>query len=140
MSKTIPVARSTVESARLLVETADSWGQPVPAAIRAIAHASEAGNAVELVPAAGVILNGEAPRPVTDANGRQDAAERQRLIRRDVERLVRDIEVVQRESPEVLVEVVDMLGVLQRFDPRHRDAASNPADEGDPEDHPKQET
>ena len=26
MSKTIPVTRSTVESARLLVETADMWG------------------------------------------------------------------------------------------------------------------
>ncbi len=62
------------------------------------------------------------------------------MIRRDVERLVRDIEVVQRESPEALVEVVDMLGVLQRFDPRQRDAASNPADARDPEDHPKQQT
>ena len=42
MSKTIPVTRSNVESARLLVETADKWGQPVPEAIRAIAHAGEA--------------------------------------------------------------------------------------------------
>lgn len=140
MSKTIPVARSTVESARLLVETADSWGQPVPDAIRAIAHASEASIAVELVPAAGVILNGEAPRSVTAASRRQGAAERQHMIRRDVERLVRDIEVVQRESPEVLVEVVDLLGVLQRFDPRQRDAAPNPADERDPEDRPKRQT
>jgi len=63
VSKTIPVTRSTVESARLLVETADMWGQPVPEAIRAIAHAGEAGIKVELVPAAGLILNGAPPSP-----------------------------------------------------------------------------
>ena len=144
MSKTIPVTRSNVESARLLVETADKWGQPVPEAIRAIAHADEASIeasiAVELVPAAGVTtLNGEAPRSVTDASRHQGAAERQRMIRSDVERLVRDIEEVQRESPEVLVEVVDMLGILQRFDPRQRGGAPNPADERDAEDGPAQQ-
>jgi len=127
VSKTIPVTRSTVESARLLVETADKWGQPVPDAIRAIAHAGEASVTVELVPAAGVTtLNGEAPRSVTDASRHQGAADRQRMIRRDVERLVQDIEEVQRESPEVLAEVVDMLGVLQRIDPRQRDAPRTP--------------
>ena len=145
MSKTIPVTRSTVESARLLVETADMWGQPVPEAIRAIAHAGEAGIKVELVPAAGLILNGAAPKPVSDtnresdANRQSEAADRQRMIRLDVERLVRDIEVVQHESPEVLAEVVDMLGVLRRFDPRQRDAASKPADEWDAEDRPAQQ-
>jgi hypothetical protein len=107
VNKTTPVARSTVESARLLVETADSWGQPVPDAIRAIARAGEASIAVELVPAAGVILNGQAPRSVTDASRHQGAADRQRMIRRDVERLVRDIEVVQRESPEIFMGLAD---------------------------------
>ena len=140
MGKTIQVTRSTVESARLLVETADTWGQPVPEAIRAIAHADEASITVVLVPAAGVTtLNGEAPRSVTDASRHQGAADRQRGIRLDVERLVRDIEVVVRESPEVLAEVVDMLGVLQRFDkPRSPEVASNPAHEREAEDRPAQ--
>ena len=142
MSKTIPVTRSTVESARLLVETADTWGQPAPEAIRAIAHADEASITVEHVPAAGVTtLNGEAPRSVTDASRHQGAAERQRIIRSDVERLVRDVEEVQRESPEVLVEVVDMLGILQRFDkPRSPEVASNPAHEREAEDRSAQQT
>jgi len=122
----------------LLVETADRWGQPVPEAIRAIAHAGEAGFTHELVPVPGVILNGEAPRSLSDGSRPSDAGERQRTIRRDVERLVQDIEVVQRESPEVLVEIVDILGALQRFDPRQQDAASDSVDERDADDRPAQ--
>jgi hypothetical protein len=129
VGKTIQVTRSTVESARLLVETADTWGQPVPEAIRAIAHAGQAS------------VNGAAPQPVSDAERQTGAADRQRGIRLDVERLVRDIEVVERESPEVLAEVVDMLGVLQRFDkPRSPEVASNPANEREAEDRPAQQS
>ena len=42
MAKTIHVTRAKADSARLLVETADFWGQPVHAAIRAIARAAAA--------------------------------------------------------------------------------------------------
>lgn len=141
MGKTIQVTRSTVESARLLVETADKWGQPVPEAIRAIAHAGQASVNAELVPGARVVVNGAAPKPVSVAERQSGAADRQRGIRLDLERLVQDIEVVERESPEVLAEVVDMLGVLQRFDkPRSPEVASNPADEREAEDRPAQQT
>jgi hypothetical protein len=38
-SATIPVTRSRAEAARLLVQTADRWGQPVPAGVRELAKA-----------------------------------------------------------------------------------------------------
>jgi hypothetical protein len=36
---TIPITRSRAEAARLLVQTADRWGQPVPAGVREMAKA-----------------------------------------------------------------------------------------------------
>ena len=38
-SKTIAISRAQAEAARLLVETADKWGEPVPAGVRAMAKA-----------------------------------------------------------------------------------------------------
>jgi len=38
-SATIPITRSRAEAARLLVQTADRWGQPVPAGVREMAKA-----------------------------------------------------------------------------------------------------
>lgn len=35
--KTIPITRAQAEAARLLVEVADKWGEPVPAGVRAMA-------------------------------------------------------------------------------------------------------
>ena len=37
--KTISISRAQAEAARLLVETADKWGEPVPAGVRAMARA-----------------------------------------------------------------------------------------------------
>jgi hypothetical protein len=37
--KTIAISRAQAEAARLLVETADKWGEPVPAGVRAMAKA-----------------------------------------------------------------------------------------------------
>ncbi len=37
-SKTISISRAQAEAARLLVETADKWGEPVPAGVRAMAR------------------------------------------------------------------------------------------------------
>jgi hypothetical protein len=37
--KTIAITRAQAEAARLLVETADKWGEPVPAGVRAMARA-----------------------------------------------------------------------------------------------------
>ena len=37
--KTISISRAQAEAARLLVETADKWGDPVPAGVRAMARA-----------------------------------------------------------------------------------------------------
>ena len=37
--KTISITRTQAEAARLLVETADKWGEPVPAGVRAMAKA-----------------------------------------------------------------------------------------------------
>lgn len=37
--KTIPISRAQAETARLLVETADKWGEPLPAGVRAMARA-----------------------------------------------------------------------------------------------------
>lgn len=37
--KTIPISRAQAEAARLLVETADKWGEPLPAGVRAMARA-----------------------------------------------------------------------------------------------------
>jgi len=42
MAKSIQVTRAQAESARLLVETADKWGQPVPPGVRALAKAATA--------------------------------------------------------------------------------------------------
>ena len=36
--KTISISRAQAEAARLLVETADKWGEPVPAGVRAMAR------------------------------------------------------------------------------------------------------
>jgi hypothetical protein len=36
---TIPITRSRAEAARLLVQTADRWGQPVPSGVREMAKA-----------------------------------------------------------------------------------------------------
>ena len=37
--KTITISRAQAEAARLLVETADKWGDPIPAGVRAMAKA-----------------------------------------------------------------------------------------------------
>jgi hypothetical protein len=37
--KTISISRAQAEAARLLVETADKWGEPVPDGVRAMANA-----------------------------------------------------------------------------------------------------
>ena len=37
--KTIWISRAQAEAARLLVETADKWGEPIPAWVRAMARA-----------------------------------------------------------------------------------------------------
>ena len=37
--KTITISRAQAEAARMLVETADKWGEPVPAGVRAMARA-----------------------------------------------------------------------------------------------------
>ena len=39
--KTILISRAQAESARLLVETANKWDQPLPAGVRAMARALE---------------------------------------------------------------------------------------------------
>jgi hypothetical protein len=44
-SKTITISRAQAEAARMLVETADKWGEPVPAGVRAMARASANGAA-----------------------------------------------------------------------------------------------
>ena len=38
--KTIAITQAQAEAARLLVETADKWGEPVPAGVRAMARAA----------------------------------------------------------------------------------------------------
>lgn len=42
--KTITISRAQAEAARMLVETADKWGEPVPAAVRAMARALSNGH------------------------------------------------------------------------------------------------
>jgi hypothetical protein len=42
--KTITISRAQAEAARMLVETADKWGEPVPAGVRAMARALSNGH------------------------------------------------------------------------------------------------
>jgi hypothetical protein len=42
--KTITISRAQAEAARILVETADKWGEPVPAGVRAMARALSNGH------------------------------------------------------------------------------------------------
>ncbi len=42
--KTITISRAQAEAARMLVETADKWGEPVPVGVRAMARALSNGH------------------------------------------------------------------------------------------------
>jgi hypothetical protein len=54
---TIPITRSRAEAARLLVQTADRWGRPVPAGVREMAMALDDASATKAQKPSAVVAN-----------------------------------------------------------------------------------